>query len=70
MACTALWHEGTVGAWRNFEVEDVRSIALIEDEENLSEMTVPIGGFNLDDLVDARFEERKLLVGHCCLLSR
>ena len=44
-----------VRAGRDFQVEDVGSLALVEDEEDLGEMAVACGGFKVDDLVDARF---------------
>jgi hypothetical protein len=48
-----LGNKGAVGAVRDLEVEDVGSVALVEDEEDLREVPVAPGGFKVDDLVDA-----------------
>ena len=45
--------KGSIRAGRDLEVEDVGSVALVEDEEDLREMAVASGGFKVNDLVDA-----------------
>ena len=52
------------GPRRDFEVEDIGSLALIEDEEDLRKMAVASIELKVDHLVDAGFEEGALLVGH------
>ena len=46
-----------VGAGLDLQVEDVRGVAFVEDEEDLGEVAIACGGFEDDDLVDARFQK-------------
>jgi hypothetical protein len=64
----SLRREGSVGTGFNFEVEDVRGVALIEDEKDLGEVAVSISGLDGDDLIDAGLEEGEVLAGHGCSL--
>ena len=64
-----LGNKGTAGAVRDLDVEDIGSFAFVEDEEDLRQVAVACGGFEIDDLVDARFEESEMLVGHWSVLS-
>jgi hypothetical protein len=53
-----------IGTGRDLQIEDVWGLAFIEDEEDLSKVPLASGGFNVNDPVDARFEEGKVFVGH------
>ena len=68
VAGASLRHEGSIRAGRDLEVEDIGSVALVEDEEDLREVAIACGGFKVDDLVDAGLEEAKMLVGHWSVL--
>ena len=52
MAGASLRHEGSIRAGRDFEVEDVGSVALVEDEEYLREGAVACDGFKVDNLIN------------------
>jgi hypothetical protein len=41
---------------RDFQVEDVGGLAIVEDEENLGQVALACGRFKFNDLVDARFQ--------------
>jgi len=55
---------GVVGAGLDFKVEDIRSVAFIEDDERLGEDVLALDGLEDDDLVDTGFEEGKIVGGH------
>jgi hypothetical protein len=68
VAGASLRHEGSIRAGRDLEVEDIGSVALVEDEEDLREVAIACGGFKVDDLVDAGLEEAEMLVRHWSVL--
>ena len=53
VAGASLRHEGSIRAGCDLEVEDVGSVALVEDEEDLGEVAVAVAELKVDHLVDA-----------------
>jgi hypothetical protein len=64
IAAASLRYKSPVRRERDLEVEDVRSIALVEDEEYLGKVTVTFPGLDRNDLIDAGLEEGEVLVVH------
>ena len=53
ISAACLRNERSIRTGRDLEVEDVRSLALIEDEENLGEVAIAIAELQVDNLIDA-----------------
>ena len=53
----ALLRVAAVGRPLYLQIKDVRSFALVEDEQDLGQMTVTSAGLDKDDLIDPRLEE-------------
>jgi hypothetical protein len=52
-----LRHKGPIRTRFNFEVKNVRGIFPVEDEQDLGEDSLAVGGFDDHDLVYAGLEE-------------
>lgn len=64
VAGSSLLDVSVVGTGLDFEVEDIRSVAFIEDDERLGEDMLALDDIEDDDLVDTGFEEGKIVGRH------
>jgi hypothetical protein len=59
-----------IGTRFDLQVEDVGSIPVIEDEEDLSEELLALDGLQRNHAVDAGFEKSEIFTSHCNRLVR
>jgi len=57
-------HLGAVRPALDFDTEEIRSLSLVEDEENLGYAAISVDGLEDYDMVDLRLEKGPFGLGH------